>query len=328
MRRNDVAVGDDVTVSPRDGATVTFEHVTAPGTLEVVPLTDSAGAVPAQFEVLGSGGVPIFYDVHTTATFTGTVTSCFSYPDRDGDGIVDGTNPPLDENDLRVLHEEGGVFVDRTVDLDTTKKIICGATTSLSQLTVAHPPAAPRRDYDLGGELVITRRRSGRTVGHFAGAFRAPALPTGADPDDPREAGAIIDFFSTDQTITRLVMPSAGWVAGHRSRVFRFVNSLATTTSSPVALAVLRVRALHYHYTPSVDWEGTLNVQTQAVGAALGGSPLALGIRVTLGAFRYCEIFKNIHRAKTSNKLIVTAYGSPPLDCADKRMWWSLNRVR
>ena len=328
MRRNDLAVGDNVSVSPRDKTTVTFEHVISPGTVEVEPLTEATGTVPENFEVLGSGGVPIFYDVRTTATFVGTVTSCFPYPDANGDGIVDGTNPPLDETDLRVLHEENGVFVDRTVSLDTTKKIICGATTSLSQLAVAHPPAPPRRDYSVGGKLILLRKRSGREIGHFTGAFVAPALSTGANPDDPREAGAGIDLFSTDQTITRVVMPSAGWVAGHHARVFRFVSSLAARGPSPVTLAVLRAHAVQYHYSPAVEWEGNLSVQTQALRFALDTSAPAVGVRVTLGAFRYCDIFQNVHHDSTKNKLIIGASGVPPLDCADKRMWWSLNRVR
>jgi len=162
MRRNDVAVGDNVSVSPRAKTTVTFEHVTSPGTVEVMPLTQAGGTVPEQFEVLGNGGVSIFYDVRTTATFAGTITSCFPYPDADGDGIVDGSNPPLDETELRVLHEENGVFVDRTVSLDTTAKIICGATTSLSQLAIAHPPTAPSNDHPFeGGKLVLTRKPTG-----------------------------------------------------------------------------------------------------------------------------------------------------------------------
>src|SRR6266849_8450148 len=161
MRRNDVVAGDNVT-----------EH----------------------FEVLGSGGLPIFYDVPTTATFEGTVTSCFPYPDANGDGIVDGSTPQQDETALRVLHEENGVFVDRPVSLDTTAKIICGATTSLSQLTIAHLPPVRSRDYDLGGKLVLTRKPSGREIGHLAGIFVSPALPSGASADDPQNGGLVLEL--------------------------------------------------------------------------------------------------------------------------------------
>ncbi len=327
MRRNDVVAGDNVTVTPRANTTVTFEHVTSPGVVEVMPLTEAAGTVPEHFEVLGSGGVPIFYDVRTTATFEGTVTSCFPYPDANGDGIVDGSNPPLDETALRVLHEEGGVFVDRTLSLDTTAKIICGQTTSLSQLTIAHPPAALSRDHDLGGKLVITRRPSGREVGHFVGVFVSPALPSGASPDDPRGGGAVLELFSTDQTVTRLVMPVEGWVASRRGRVFRFLNPLAPNGISPVALAVLKVHALHVLGNPPIYWGGHLKIESRAVGVALDSPQPALGVRVTLGSSRYCGIFRHFQR-DLANDLIAKAYGVPPLDCADKRMWWTLGHVQ
>jgi len=322
MLRNDVPVGDDVTVSPRAKTTVTFEHVTAPGTVEVMPLTEAGGTVPEQFEVVGSGGVPIFYDVRTTATFAGIITSCFPYPDADGDGIVDGSNPPLDETELRVLHEEGGMFVDRTARLDTTAKVICGATTSLSQLAIAHPPVARSRDAGLGGKLVITRRPSGREIGHFVGTF-VSELPTGASPGDPREEGAVFELFSSDQTVTRLAMPAEGWTAGSNRRLFRFLNSQAPNGSSPVALAVLRLQARHFGRLTETVWRGHLRIESRAVGVALPQP--ALGVRLTLGSSHYCDIYKSF-QSGTTTKLVARAVRMP-LDCADKRMWWTLGHV-
>ena len=327
MRRNDVAVGDNVSVSPRAKTTVTFEHVTSPGTVEVMPLTQAGGTVPEHFEVLGNGGVSIFYDVQTTATFAGTITSCFPYPDANGDGIVDGSNPPLDETELRVLHEENGVFVDRTVSLDTTAKIICGATTSLSQLAIAHLPAAPSRDRDLEGKLIITRTPSGREIGRFVGTFVSTALPPAANLVDPREDGAVLELFATDQTVTQLVMPAEGWTPSHEGQGFRFVNSLAPNGISPVALAVLRVHALRAFGNPPIRyWRGHLKLQSRAVGIAL--PQRALGIRLTLGSARYCYVYPTFLR-DTANKLIAMPYvGTIPLDCADKRMWWTLGHVQ
>ncbi len=326
MRQNDVAVGDNVSVSPRAKTTVTFEHVTSPGTVEVVPLTEAAGTVPETFEVLGNGNVSIFYDVRTTATFAGTITSCFPYPDANGDGIVDGTNPPLDETQLRVLHEENGVFVDRTASLDTTAKIICGATTSLSQLAIAHLPAAPSRDRGLAGKLVLTRRPTGREIGRFVGMFVSPALPPAASPVDPREDGAVLELFAADQTVTRLVMPAEGWTASHEGQGFRFVNSQAPSGISPVSLAMLRVHALPAFGTPPLRyWRGHLSLESRAVSVAL--PQRALGIRLTLGSSRYCYVYPTFLR-DTANKLIAKPYvGTTPLDCADKRMWWTLAHV-
>ncbi len=324
MRRNNVAVGDNVSVSPRAKTTVTFEHVTSPGTVEVMPLTQAGGTVPEQFEVLGNGTVSIFYDVRTTATFAGTITSCFPYPDANGDGIVDGSNPPLDETELRVLHEENGVFVDRTVSLDTTAKVICGATTSLSQLAIAHSPVAPSRDSPLGGKLVVTQRPSGSEIERLVAHFVSSALPGAANPVDPREEGAVLELFSTDQTVTRLVMPAEGWAASPDGRVFRFLNSRAPNGMSPVALAVLSVHARNFHRLHEIVRWGHLRIESHAVGIALAQQ--ALGVRLTLGLSRYCDIYKSFQRGMTT-KLIAGSIRMP-LDCADKRMWWTLGHVQ
>jgi len=136
MRRNDVPVGQDVTVGPRENVSVTFSRVTASGTAAVTPLSEADGAVPANFSVFGTGDVDIFYDVSTSATTEGPITTCFAYPDRDNDAAVDRTFPALHENDLAVLHEENGVFVDRTAVRDPAGNVICAVTTSLSQLTL------------------------------------------------------------------------------------------------------------------------------------------------------------------------------------------------
>ena len=327
MRRNDVPVGDDVTISPRAKTTVTFEHVTRPGTVEVVPLTEAGGTVPEQFQVVGSGGVPIFYEVRTTATFAGIITTCFPYPDKDGDGIVDGSNPPLDETQLRVLHAEGGVFVDRTTSLDTTAKIVCGQTMSLSQLTIAHLPAPPSRDYDLfGSKLVFSRRPSRTGGGSFLGAFLSPIVPGGLTAPDPREGGLVLELFSTDQTVLRLGMQAEGWELRRKGQVFRFLNRLAPNSISLVRLAVLRVYAPHALGNLPFQWRGHLRIESPALGAALDNLHPFLGVRVTVGDSRYCDIFRSDRTMP--NKMVARSFGVSPLDCADKRIWWSLRSAQ
>src|SRR5262249_13776030 len=54
----------------------------------------------------------------------------------DDDGIVDLTSPPLPETQLRILHAENGIFVDRTVSLDVVNNRICAQTSSLSEFVV------------------------------------------------------------------------------------------------------------------------------------------------------------------------------------------------
>jgi hypothetical protein len=312
MRRSDLPVGDDVTVSPRKGATVTFEHVTTPGIATVMPLTDADGSVPAHFEVLGTNGVPIFYDVRTTATYEGTITSCFAYPDANGDGLVDGSNPPLDENDLRVLHEEHGTFVDRTVRIDTAGKMICAATTSLSELAIAHGAANAATDHPtLGGALVLRRKRSGKEVARFsARIFPSPRL-------DPRQADGAFDLFSaSDDTVVHFAMPAEDWTATRGGRVFRFVNPGAPNAVSPVALAVLDYR------------RHRIKIVSESVGLALHGAQHAVGVRVVLNSSRYCFVYAGTAiRRDITDHVVAKGRTTPPLDCADKRLRWMLARL-
>jgi hypothetical protein len=309
MRRNDLAVGSHVTVSPHKGARVTFEKVTAPGIVAVMPVTSADGDVPTHFQVLGTKGIPIFYDVRTTATFDGTITSCFAYPDGNGDGLVDGTTPLLDENDLRVLHEEHGTFVDRTVRLDSTARMICGATTSLSELAIAHGPAGASLDRPmLGGKLVLRRRRSGKEVVRFT------ARTADMEPRDPRRTGAVLDLFSaSDDSIAHLVMPPEGWRASRNGRVFRFVNPSAPNVLSPVAFAVLDSR------------HNRIKVVSRTIGLALNEAQRALGVRVELDSSRICYVYAGqALRRDTVDHVVAKGNTLPPLDCADRRMRWAL----
>jgi cysteine-rich repeat protein len=133
MLRSDVSAGTSVTVNPYPDTSLTFDTVITPGVVQLTPLTSPAAEVPANFQLFD---LPIYYDVTTTAVFAGTAALCIPYDDHDNDGFVDNTTPPIDENSLLILHQEGGVFVDRTVSRDTGANKICGAVTSFSQFVL------------------------------------------------------------------------------------------------------------------------------------------------------------------------------------------------
>jgi cysteine-rich repeat protein len=134
MMRNDSPAGTDQTVEPIEGTTVTFSQVSTAGVTNIVPLSQPDGQVPANFQLQGT---PVFYDVTTTAKFSGSITVCLPYADANNDGIVDDTDPPINENDLKILHNEGGVFMDRTFGTpDTVNKRICAQVASLSQFVI------------------------------------------------------------------------------------------------------------------------------------------------------------------------------------------------
>jgi hypothetical protein len=130
MLRNDVGAGTSVSVEPLTDATVTIDNVAVAGTVTITPLSVPDGALPPNFQLTQ---LPVYFDVTTTATISGTVEVCLPYPDANDDGFVDGTTPPIDEDVLLLLHEESGEFVNRTTSRDAVNNVICATTESLSQ---------------------------------------------------------------------------------------------------------------------------------------------------------------------------------------------------
>lgn len=129
--------GTNVPVTVTDSTTgttpvaLTFDSVTVAGNTS---LTTSSGgpAIPTAFAL---GDPPVFYNLETTATFSGSIVVC-----------VDFSNvsfPP--GSDLRLLHFETGAWVDVTTS-GPSNNIICGRVTSLSPFAVVRrinsPPVA------------------------------------------------------------------------------------------------------------------------------------------------------------------------------------------
>jgi hypothetical protein len=117
-----IATLPDGTQAP---VTVEFGAVTEAGSTTVTAST--AGPPPPDgFKLLG-GQQPIYYDVETTAMFTGTARICFIWLE----GQI------ANENNARLFHHVNGAWVDITATRDTQNNIICGQTTSFSPFVVA-----------------------------------------------------------------------------------------------------------------------------------------------------------------------------------------------
>src|SRR6185369_5167862 len=67
----------------------------------------------------------------TNATFSGQATLCINYT-----GISYNN-----ESNLRLLHFENNAWVDHTISLNTTTKVVCARTSSFSPFVVAEPGA-------------------------------------------------------------------------------------------------------------------------------------------------------------------------------------------
>jgi beta propeller repeat protein len=122
--------GDNIEVNPEDttsGGTpinVTFSTITETGTTTVT--TYEAGSPPPSgFKV---GSPPTYFDVSTTADYSGTITVCFDY------SAISFNNP----DNINLFHKtEGGSWVDVTSFHDKLEKVICGEVGDLSLFVAA-----------------------------------------------------------------------------------------------------------------------------------------------------------------------------------------------
>ena len=131
--------GTGVVVHPPDAGggsaamTLTFESVTAAGDTAFTS-TATGPNVPAGFQL---GSPATYYDIETTATFSGSVQVCIQFS---GIGFSDPSN-------LRLLHYDSAsaTWIDVTTSLDSGTQTICGATSSFS------PFAIVQRNYAFAG---------------------------------------------------------------------------------------------------------------------------------------------------------------------------------
>jgi hypothetical protein len=141
-----VSAGGSVTIAPvytgdYANATLTFSDVTGSGVTSLD--TGETGPAPVGFVI---GDNPTYYEVSTTATFTGLVTICLNY---DPSSFTDPAK-------VRLYHydEAQSAWVDITTSTrsDALGSFICGQTSSFSPFAIGQkiqaPPAAQSITFD------------------------------------------------------------------------------------------------------------------------------------------------------------------------------------
>ncbi|MCM3871930.1 MAG: DUF4214 domain-containing protein [Pyrinomonadaceae bacterium] len=123
--------GTDVNVQG-NGVSVTFSEVTIGGTTTIAPIDpNSVGSVPSGYAIFGSS---VAFEITTTAGITPPIDLCFNLP---------AVNDPVAFGNLRVLHNENGLLVDRTLSHEFATRTICARTTTLSPFLVAQATQNP-----------------------------------------------------------------------------------------------------------------------------------------------------------------------------------------
>src|SRR5262249_46906008 len=147
---------------------------------------------------------PVFFEVRTTATAAGSRTVCLPYPEP---------IPPASELDIQLLHAEGGVFVDRTVSLDTVNNVVCAEVDSFSQFVPGTTP--PVAETTLAGAKLVLKAATPATA-KLTFASKDPAIavtPAGGGSDDPTIAGGRLRIATTQGSAFDVthVLPPSGW---------------------------------------------------------------------------------------------------------------------
>ncbi len=114
---------------PGTGVILYFMSLMETNTLSAVPVAPGSqhGPVPSYRIVPGT-----YYDITTTAVFTGEVLVTITYNDS---GLT-----AEQEAGLRLYHWEGGAWVDVTVSRDTVANTVTRSVTSFSDFVIMAPP--------------------------------------------------------------------------------------------------------------------------------------------------------------------------------------------
>ena len=147
------------------GTTVTFASVTAAGSTTLTT-SDTGPTPPAGFSL----GTPVvYYEIATSATFSGTVTVCVNY-----------SGQFFTEDSLRLFHHNGVAWADETTSLDIVANIVCGEVASLSPFLVTLP--------DVDGDQVSDLPDNCPSVPNGPGESSVPGVGNQTNTDADNEA--------------------------------------------------------------------------------------------------------------------------------------------
>jgi len=218
-----VGTGSGIQVTPMDEdtrlapVTVTFETVTVAG---VMALTMSAAgsALPAGY----APGTPSrFYDLTTTATYTGAIAICVN--------VNDVTFPP--GSALRLLHFTAGAWSDVTTTV--VGKVACGSVTSLSVFTVARLTApGPNlvQNGDFSGGLASWLTFATPDSSYIQASVNGGVLEYFRVPPPPGETNQAVIFQQTGVSLESGTPLVAAFDLGNSSSVRKRISVLVQET--------------------------------------------------------------------------------------------------
>ena len=141
LKTTATATGGNVSTNVGSDATLIFSNVSAAGTTQQIPLATAVlPALPAGFTHTG-----LAYDITTAASVSGNINLSFHLP---------SFTTQSQFGFLKVLHLEGGVFVDRTGIQDFASRTLTAQVSSLSPFVIADGSTPTAADGTITGRIL------------------------------------------------------------------------------------------------------------------------------------------------------------------------------
>lgn len=146
-RKDTVITGADVYIG-EDYGNVTFDSVTAAGSVTFEEMNTAASTDGAYMAI--PNGTPRFYNIETTAGYSGSIQVCLRY---DPAGLT-----AAQEDSIQLFHYTGTVWDNITTSIDTSINVVCGVTTTLSPFGMGLPvfvSVGDSRDHRLPQDFML-----------------------------------------------------------------------------------------------------------------------------------------------------------------------------
>lgn len=139
-----------VTTASNTLVTFNFDQVNAAGQTTVTE-SSTGPAIPQGFTL---GDPPTYFELATTATFSGEVEVCFNYSNLSFSSTAD----------LRLMHYENGAWTDVTSGLYETRTVVCGSVSSFSPFAIVEKTNEAPKDLVIDAPLAPQSINSNVTV--------------------------------------------------------------------------------------------------------------------------------------------------------------------
>jgi hypothetical protein len=313
----------DGTATKTFSASATFSSVTGAGNTTFLTLADLAATFPN-----GVTGRPCLdaVDVSSTATYSGAITVCLSYPDESpDDGLVDCTVPPISETLLTLLHgsDLSTPWVNaQSIVVDTVANTVCGQVSSLSPfvLGVGPPPTTTTTTVAVttttsststtttslpllvSGKKLLLKDKEGKPNKRMVMLLSKDsgiALGGGnGSADDPVQNGGALRIVSDAASFdTTYPLPSTRWkYVGKQGQG----KGYKTTGGSPIKQIMVKPGKLI-----QILGKGS------GLGHSLGTDPDPVRVILSLGGQQYCMSFGGAPKFTAGKKYLAKNAGAP-----------------